>query len=196
MTIALASANQRSRQAAVVRPCVRTHASCDLQGRDARLEHDLDNLGIRIDVNGFDELETGIPPFGLQALSLGNSTARRHDDETKHHAAQTFGHNKLHTARSSSIPISSSSPSAVTAPGSGPAGAGLTTPGIHEGGSLAGNESESTSSIHVGEPITIPPVFLRALHSKPRSRQPSREYLRLRCLELRRRKRDVAGLSL
>ena len=38
--------------------------------------------------------KTGVPPFGLQALSVGDSTARHHDDEEKNIEAQTFNRGK------------------------------------------------------------------------------------------------------
>ena len=51
-------------------------------------------LRIGIDVGRLDELQAGIPPGGLQALGLGDSTARRHDDEEKNDEKQTFHHSK------------------------------------------------------------------------------------------------------
>ena len=76
--------------------------------------------------------------------------------------------------RFSSIPISPSNPSAVTPPGSGPAGEGLTNCGIHEVWvRLQGSNQRRHSSIDVGRAdhnsSTLAAV---TFDSKPRSRTP------------------------
>ena len=62
--IAFADADQRTGNAAVVRPRVDADAGRDVHVRDARVEIDFDNVWIGIAIDGLDELEIFVPATG------------------------------------------------------------------------------------------------------------------------------------
>ena len=67
--IADVDADQRSWNAAVVRPCVRRDARRDFDVRDPRVEIDFENVRIGIEIDGFRKLEVFVPAGRLQACA-------------------------------------------------------------------------------------------------------------------------------
>ena len=73
--VADVDANQRSWNGAVVGPRIDALSGRNLHRGNARLEIDLDNVGICVDVGDFSQLESRVPSVRLERRLTGRSRA-------------------------------------------------------------------------------------------------------------------------